>query len=63
MTLKAVFAALFALFVATTALPGLARADIEIDVNQGEVRPLVQGDDVIRHALRQGQWAEAMRAP
>jgi TolB protein len=40
MTLKAVFAALFALFVATAALPGLARADIEIDVNQGDVRPM-----------------------
>jgi TolB protein len=40
MTPRTVLAALCAIFLAGAALPGVARADIEIDVNQGEVRPL-----------------------
>jgi len=42
MSFRPVLAALFALVAATgfVAAPGLARAEIEIDVNQGEVRPL-----------------------
>jgi TolB protein len=39
MTFRPLFAALIAAFVAFGA-PGLARADIEIDVNQGAVQPL-----------------------
>eukprot|EP01035_Chromulina_nebulosa_P010014 gene10014-13496_t len=40
MTIRAVLAALFALFMGVATLPGVARADIEIDVNQGDVRPM-----------------------
>ena len=40
MTFRTVLAALFAVFLAGVALPGMAHADVEIDVNQGEVRPL-----------------------
>lgn len=60
MTFRPVLAALFALFMAGAVLPGMARADVEIDVNQGEVRPLPIAVPAFTGAARGAEMAQVI---
>ena len=60
MTFRPVLAALFALFMAGAVLPGMARADVEIDVNQGEVRPLPIAIPAFTGASRGAEMAQVI---
>lgn len=60
MTISRLFIALFATVIACTSAPGLARAEIEIDVNQGNIQPLPIAVPAFSGGARGGEIAQVI---
>src|SRR5690349_5582339 len=60
MTPRALLTAAFACLALVAAAPGIARADIEVDVNQGAVRPLPVAVPAFSGAARGAEIAQVI---